>query len=437
VTDDTPPTDSPAAFDPAAGRRARLTVFLVVFIDLLGFGIVLPQLPLISQELLDPLIPGGKDSALAGIVLGLLFASFSGMQFLFAPSWGRLSDRIGRRPVLLLGLTGSAAFYALFGIGSEVGGTGALLLGLVLLFAARIGAGVAGATIAIAQATIADVTPPQERAKGMALIGAAFGIGFTFGPALGALMLWLAPDFRGGPGFLAAVMSAVALFICFRQMPETLRPDRRGGHGGVESLAHLGEVLRTPGIGLLVLCFFMATFAFAMFETTLAILNEALEFSRRANALVFTGVGLTLSLSAGMLVRRLAGRLPEVTMLLLGVAGMIIGLAGVGLTAYCRVPPDDPNRMWLLLLFALALVVTIVGFSFLNPSVQTLISKWSDPRRQGEYLGVNQSASALARVVGPAVGPLLFNISPTHMLPYVTATVLLAAVMLTLPRLKK
>jgi MFS family permease len=294
----------------------------------------------------------------------------------------------------------------------------------------------AGATIAIAQATIADVTPPQERAKGMALIGAAFGIGFTFGPALGALMLWLLPEVRGGPGFLAAAMSLVALTICFRQMPETVRADRPRGHAGLESLANLGEVLRTPGIGLLVLCFFLATFAFAMFETTLALLNEALEFTRRANALVFTGVGLTLMLSAGGLVRRLAGRISELIMLELGVGGMIVGLAGIGATAYLRVPPGEPGRGPLLTLFAVALVLAVVGFSFLNPSVQTLISKWADPRRQGEYLGVNQSASALARVFGPAVAPGLFNLSAVHVLPYVTATVLLLTVMLSLPRLR-
>src|SRR5205823_12285114 len=102
------------------------------------------------------------------------------------------------------------------------------------------------------------------------------------------------PQFRGGPGFLAAVISLVALAVCYRRMPETLRTGRAGTHGGIESLARLGQVLRTPGIGFLVLCFFLATFAFAMFETTLAILNEALEFTRRSNALVFTGVGLTL-----------------------------------------------------------------------------------------------------------------------------------------------
>src|SRR5262249_3390317 len=156
---------------------------LVVFIDLLGFGIVLPLLPLYATEILSPLFPGDDSGArsLRGLVLGLLMASFSLMQFFFAPFWGRISDRIGRRPILLLGLAGSVVFYALFGVAAIVGGAA----GLLLLFAARIGAGIAGATIATAQAVIADSTPPEKRAHGMAMIGAAFGIGFTFGPLLG------------------------------------------------------------------------------------------------------------------------------------------------------------------------------------------------------------------------------------------------------------
>src|SRR5262249_51246571 len=161
-----------------ARKRALLIVFLVVFIDLLGFGIVLPLLPLYATELIDPLFPtGGGLRWLRGVVLGALMSSFSLMQFFFAPYWGRVSDRIGRRPILLLGLAGSVVFYALFGIASIVGGA----LGLALMFVARIGAGIAGATIATAQAVIADCTPSEKRASGMAIIGMAFGFGFTLG----------------------------------------------------------------------------------------------------------------------------------------------------------------------------------------------------------------------------------------------------------------
>ena len=153
-------------------RRGSLAViFLTVFIDLLGFGMVIPLLPIYARQF---------TTDESGLLIGVLMASFSVMQFLFAPIWGRLSDRIGRRPVILIGLTGSVVFYALFGFAT-------VLKDITLLFIARIGAGVAGATIPTAQAYIADSTTLESRAKGMALIGAAFGLGFTFGPLFGYL----------------------------------------------------------------------------------------------------------------------------------------------------------------------------------------------------------------------------------------------------------
>ena len=153
--------------DPPPVKRSGLgAIFLSVVVDLIGFGIVLPLLPRYARE---------YDAK--GWQIGLLMASFSAMQFLFAPVWGRISDRIGRRPVLLIGLGGSVVFYSLFGFADS----------LFWLFAARVGAGICGATISIAAAYIADVTKPEERAKGMALIGAGFGIGFTIGPVLGGL----------------------------------------------------------------------------------------------------------------------------------------------------------------------------------------------------------------------------------------------------------
>ena len=158
---------SPGAQDisPRSHGRALLIVFLVMFIDLLGFGIVLPLLPRYGREFLDPLLTGHTwvTALLRGSILGLLLASFSLMQFFFAPIWGRISDRVGRRPFLLLGLTGSVVFYSLFGIASELGNAGMPVLGLVLLLVARVGAGIAGATVSTAQAVIADSTTPERR----------------------------------------------------------------------------------------------------------------------------------------------------------------------------------------------------------------------------------------------------------------------------------
>src|SRR5262249_57725152 len=175
---------------PAAPKGALITVILVVVVDLLGFGIVLPLLPRYADRLLEP---AGVGSQLHGLVTGCLLAVFSLMQFIFAPIWGRISDRVGRRPILILGLAGSVVFYSWFGYASALGSTNAELA-LILMFAARIGAGIAGATIATAQAVIADCTPKDKPAHRMPLIGAAFGIGFTFGPLLAGLGLMILPD---------------------------------------------------------------------------------------------------------------------------------------------------------------------------------------------------------------------------------------------------
>ena len=156
-------------------RSALLIIFLTVFIDLLGFGMVLPLLPIYGQHFAEM---HGFTEQQTGIVVGLLMSSFSAMQFLFLPIWGRLSDRFGRRPIVILGLAGSTLFYAMFGLAT-------MWRSLAGLFITRIGAGIAGATISTAQAFIADCTGKQERAKGMALIGAAFALGFTVGPVLG------------------------------------------------------------------------------------------------------------------------------------------------------------------------------------------------------------------------------------------------------------
>src|SRR5262249_32268372 len=159
---------------------------LVMFIDLIGFALVLPLLPLYGKEFLNPLLPPvetAQGRMLRGLILGTLLSSFSLMQFIFAPIWGRISDARGRRPFLLLGLLGSVGFYTLFGFASEWGRReGHQLIGIILLFAGRIGAGIAGATVSTAQAVIADCTTAEKRSHGMALIGAAFGMGFMFGP---------------------------------------------------------------------------------------------------------------------------------------------------------------------------------------------------------------------------------------------------------------
>ena len=195
---------------PSSSKTPLLIIFLTVFIDLLGFGMVLPLLPIYAKQF-------AVDES--GWIIGLLMSSFSAMQFLFAPMWGRFSDRVGRRVVLMIGLTGSVVFYALFGLA-------AAQRSLALMFVSRIGAGLCGATIGTAQAYIADVTTRETRARGMALIGAAFGLGFTFGPLIGAAALISSgSDEQIGtspwPGYVAAMLSSMALLMAFFWLPES------------------------------------------------------------------------------------------------------------------------------------------------------------------------------------------------------------------------
>jgi MFS transporter, DHA1 family, tetracycline resistance protein len=422
---------APAPPQTAAPRSALLIVFLVVVIDLLGFAIVLPLLPRIASTYLE-----GQPKYLMGLTIGLLFSSFSAMQFIFAPLWGRVSDRIGRRPILLVGLAGSVVFYMLFGFAATIDpARSSLAIGL--MFAARIGAGIAGATIATAAAVIADCTPPEQRKRGMALIGAAFGVGFTFGPliAFGAVKYF--PEHgHGAVGYVAAGLSLIALVLGVALLPETRvagRPSERRGWLNFHSLA---TVLRTPTIGLLVVTYFLATFGFANFESTLSLLTQkAFGFTDDQNFLVFAYVGFVLVFIQGGVYRPVAHRFTEVAFIRAGVALMLAGLGGLAVLAALAGETGHADR-GAFVAFLMTLAVAVTGFAFLNPSVSALVSRRSDPARQGEVLGVNQSANAMARILGPTIGLWLFPLTSNHVLPYVVASSLLLVVLLLTPRLK-
>ncbi|MGE0538174.1 MAG: MFS transporter [Pirellulales bacterium] len=357
---------------PAAPAKAPLLViFLTVFIDLLGFGMVLPLLPIYGKMF-------SHDTT--GKVPGLLLASFSAAQFLFAPIWGRLSDRFGRRPILVIGLGGSVFSYTVFGLA-------ATSQSLLWLFIARIGAGICGATIPTAQAYIADMTTVENRTKGMALIGAAFGLGFTFGPLLGAVALWSADEGASPyPGYLAAALSAVALALAIFLLPESLHAGSQRAGGGWFNFAALAEALSIPSVGLLLLTGFMSILSFSNFESTLSLFvtepKAGFELSREALYLIYAYIGIVLSAVQGGLVRRLAGRVPDTA---LATCGALVTMAGYGLLALS----SELRLTWLM--FA-ALTIEVTGFAFLPASLNALLSRRSDPQKQG-----STSASIKAR----------------------------------------
>ena len=468
-TSATPPSaDQP----PPVNRSALLIVFLVVFIDLLGFGIVLPLLPRFADEYVGTIVPGGKDTPLGGFIVGMLMSSFSLMQFLFAPVWGRISDRVGRRPILLLGLGGSVAFYGLFGFALSLPPEESAGLALALLFLARSGAGIAGATIATAQAVIADCTPPEKRKHGMALIGAAFGIGFTFGPLFGYASLSWFPNNHEAIGYTAALLSGIALLLGMRLLPETRRFDADPPVSRkLLDWSALKWALASSALAPVILTFFLATLGFGAFEVTLALLlKDAMGFSEDNTFLVFAFVGLVLMLTQGFLYRRLARRVSEPTFMALGIVLMALGVGALGvlswlamaekarsfstaatsitgLTAtspagsYLAIPVIfhglvlHPGKLVTLLLLALA--AAVMGFAFLTPSAQALVSRRTDPDRQGEILGVNQSAAAMARILGPIFGVTLYKATASHLLPYVFGAGLLLLMLPLIPRIRR
>lgn len=358
-------------------RSPLVVVFLTVFLDLLGFGLVLPLLPQFASQ--------AKFGASSSQV-GLLFASYSLMQFLFAPVWGRLSDRIGRRPVLLISIGGSAVANALFAFAPS----------LAWLFASRLFAGAMAANLATAQAYVADVTAPEDRAKGMGMVGAAFGLGFVFGPMLAILV----GDWgQQGVGLTAAGLSTLDLVLAAAILPESLPAHQRSqGHAGGSRLRRMRRALLSPSIGPAILIFFLGTFAFSMFEATFTLLlaNRLAVRTPREVGEYFAFIGVLAALVQGGVTGRLARRTGEARLIVAG-----CGLLAVG---FLLLPGSETRAAVLGSLAVLGL-----GQAINQPAVNSLISRGAATDEQGSILGVNQGFSSLARALGPAAGGWLFQ----------------------------
>jgi MFS family permease len=307
-----------------------------------------------------------------------------------------------------------------------------------MLFVARCGAGLAGATIATAQAVIADCTPPEHRKQGMALIGAAFGIGFAFGPLIGALAMLVFPGHHEAVGYIAAGLSLVALLLGIRLLPETRQFDQ--APPSVRKwidIEAVPKVLANPAIAPVVLIFFLATWGFAGFESTLALLlNSALEIPESQMYLYFAYIGLVLMVTQGVIYRRLAKRLTEPALIMIGIILMALGLAGlaaVTLMAY----QGTGAHAFVMTLMLLSLAVAVMGFAFMTPSAQALISRRTSGDQQGEVLGVNQSAAAMARILGPPIGITLLKLMNPPLLPYAFGVFVLVAMLPLMPRIRR
>jgi MFS transporter, DHA1 family, tetracycline resistance protein len=346
-------------------------VFTTVVIDLVGFGIVLPILPLWAETF-----------GASPVQIGLITASYAVMQLLFAPVWGRLSDRYGRRPIILVSLAGSAASALMIGLAGT----------LVVLFVARVLQGIAGASYAAAQAYVADVTSKEERARGMGMIGAAFGLGFILGPAFGAV--FSAVDERL-PFFVAAGLAALNWLIAYRRLPASLRPGSTSAP--TPRLAAMRRALGSRELAPLVWLSFVATFAFVGMESTFALFGERrFEYDAVEMGLLFTYIGVLAAVGQGLLVGRFVARWGESRVLIAGLVGTAVGLAVTALA----------HELWVLLVGLLFLAVAS-GLVFATTTA--LISLAVDDRDQGVILGLNASVGSAARIAGPVVAALLFQ----------------------------
>ncbi|MDB6025929.1 MAG: Major facilitator superfamily 1 [Verrucomicrobiales bacterium] len=373
-----------------------------------------------------PLLPIFAKSHLAnGIMIGALMASYSLMQFIFAPIWGRLSDRIGRRPVLLVSTAGAAISYAIFAVGCGMPGS----TGLAVLFVSRIFAGICGANITVAQAYIADITPPEERSKKMGLIGMAFGFGFVFGPFLSGKAL----QYFGvtGPGWFAAGFCAVNFIFALAALPESLKPDsthvaRR------PQFAQFLHTLREPRIGLLIMIFFFATFCFACFETTLGLLvsknfhidpTNAADASKVANLFAYCGIvgALVQGGGIGRAVKKMGEpMLITVSLLLVGLSLLPMPFLHTEVPFAWKTLLHAEGLPWVGLLVALAALA--IGSSLTRPPVFGLISNLTSASEQGTNIGVAQSVGSLARIAAPMFAAPLFDQHPY--IPYITCAVI-------------
>jgi DHA1 family tetracycline resistance protein-like MFS transporter len=352
-------------------------LFLIVFVDLIGFGLVIPLLPYYAVRY-----------AASPQEVTVLLAVYSLAQLITAPLWGRLSDRIGRRPVLMASMAASAVAYLWLGAADA----------LWMLFGARALAGACAGNIAAAQAYIADVTKPEERARGMGMIGAAFGLGFIIGPALGGFLA--GPDIASAnlelPAWAAAALSATALL----GVALLLRESRRtaGGQRGRQGRAQaIFGALRRPVLGRLILIFFLVILAFAGMESTFALwAMRQFDWGPAQIGYVFAYVGVLSALLQGGLIGRLNARFGEERLVLCG-----LGLIGVGLL----ILPEAHNVPVL----GVAVSALAFGIGLTQPSLNSLISRRAGADEQGEVLGVSQSVGSLARVLGPIVAGFFFT----------------------------
>ncbi len=354
-------------------RSPLLTIFFVVFFDLVAFGVVIPILPYYSRTF-------GANA----FALGWLMAAYSIAQFIFSPFWGSLSDRFGRRPVLLLTILGGACSM----VATALAGS------FWILFLARLLAGIFAANISTASAYIADVTKPSERAKGMGIIGAGFGLGFIFGPAMGGI---LSVHGFSVPILVAAGLGFLNFLFAFFVLEESRDPDKKSESHRKLSKANLSVALTNKTTARPIILFFCNTLAFTQLEVAfgLFVLNR-FGYEARSAGWLLAGMGVVGVILQGGLIGRLAKKFGEKNLLVAGFCALSFSLLGASVSPTAAI-------------FALFLFGVAVGNGLVNPSLSSLVSKGATLENRGLIMGVYQSAGSLSRIIGPPISGFLFD----------------------------
>lgn len=396
-----------------AGKGALTVLFLVTMIDMIGFGIVIPFLTYLVEDLATV-----QDIASVGIWVGLLMTSYSAAQFLFSPIWGGLSDRIGRRPVLMIGLVGNTVFFTMFGLANT------LLMALV----ARFLAGVFNGNIAVARAYIGDISSPKQLAGRMGLIGAAFGLGFTVGPFLGGELS--APAERWDifvdtifethpyllPCILASVLSILSLILAFWYLPESLDSNSRSKQATQSwkmvmkrTASNVRRMLATKNIGSLMWVTFLYMFGFTVMHAVFILFTQmdpsqgGLGFSESDNGRIFALIGILGIVTQGGLIGPLTRKYGSLFILRFGCV-----LSGIGLTL---IPYSTLDFVWVWMLIITGFIA--IGNGLFQPSSSTVLTTMArkDGYELGSVMGAQESLSSFARILGPLTGGFVWTIT--------------------------
>lgn len=368
-------------------RSPLIVIFTTVFIDLIGFGIVIPVLPFYAE---------GTAFNATPRTVGLLFASYSIMQLIFSPVLGSLSDKYGRRPVLLLSIIGTGIGFLILGLATTV----------LMLFAGRILDGITGGNISTAQAYIADITTKENRAKGMGLIGAAFGLGFIFGPAIGGILSQWGIHV---PFFFAATLCFANAILLYFRLPETVTPDHpaKNSAAGGRSWRQVLLSLKEPRLAFVLIIYFLFIVAFSIMTTSFSLYTMfRFGYDAQHTGYLFAYVGLIAVIIQGGLIGRLVKRFGELPLVIFGAFCFAISLFAV--------PFVGPAAGGLAALLIGGGVFSM-GNSLATPALTSLASKSVGPEQQGVVLGVTQSTASLARAVGPSLAALLISSSIAHL----------------------